>query len=150
MLNLESILAELSFILPDVSVSDINILEMMDFDLHNLPDQFKKDLLYTSFFSMLEIEIKHKVAKEENALKDLENDLNESLRINATEKYTEARLKILVQKDTNYRSKRDAIETLQYQLNSVAQIVKDLSRKGIALNVLTAKTRAEIGAAISH
>jgi|SRR6266853_74962 len=154
MIHLETLLNELSFILPDVSVANINMLELMEFDLHNLPDQFKKDLIYTSFFSMLEVEINHKLIKEENEWQDLENALSEDIRANGVngvmEKMTESRLKILVQLDNRWASKRNAIAQLKYQLDSVRAVVKDLSRKGIALNVLTAKSKAEIGAGIQH
>jgi hypothetical protein len=148
--NLDTLLKDLSFIIPNVEVSNINVSELMDFDVHNLQDQFRKDLLYFGFFSMLEVEIAHKVTLEEYAWKDLENDLNESLRVNATEKYTEARLKILVQTNPKWKQKRDMIEQLNYQLSCVRNMVQGLNKKGVALNVLTAKSRAEIGAGISH
>lgn len=150
MTNLDTLLADLSIILPDFSVKDINITEILEFNLHALPAQFQLDLIYTSFFSMLEVEVKHKIAKEENAWQDMENELFESVRTNATEKLTEKVIKLRVERDPKWKAFRDRIETLKYQLGTVSQIVKDLNRKGIALNVLTAHSKAEIGAGIQH
>lgn len=150
MQHLESILKELSFVFPEISLSEISVSELMDFNLHNLEDQFRKDLLLTSFFSMLEVDISHKLAGEENAWKDLENELSESIRASSETKVTDARLKILVQMENAWKLKRDLVENLSYQLESVRSVVKDLSRKGITLNVLTAKNRAELGAGITH
>jgi hypothetical protein len=150
MTNLDTLLAELSVILPDFSTREIILTDILDFNLHDLQTQFKLDLIYTSFFSMLEVELKHKIVKEENAWQDMENELFEYLRTSATEKLTEKSLKVRVESDPKWKATRDKLATLQYKLGTVSQLVKDLNRKGIALNVLTAHSKAEIGAGIQH
>lgn len=146
--TIDTLLKDLSFVLPNVSVKDIDLRELMTFNVHNLQEQFQTDLIYASFFSMLRVETKRRLHEEEAAFEEYEARLSE--RIYADEQPTAARLKNLVKLDPEYRSRQNQIRQLEYQLSAVESVSADLQRKSIALNVYTAKTRAEIGAGLNH
>ena len=149
MSTIDNLLADLSFKLPDVSVKDIDVADLMTINLHSLPEQFQEHLMYQSFFGMLLVEIRHKKSLKENELQDLRNELDAQFRT-TIEKQSEARIKSSIENTVRWKGLRDIVTQLERQEGAVASIVSDLNRKGIALSVLTARGRAELSAGITH
>lgn len=150
--GLDALLAQLKFVLPDLDLSSIDTTEMMRLNLHSLQEQFQEDLLYGNFFAMLTVETRHRLDLLENEQQDLENDLSEGFLAAdpATRKLAATRIKSLVQQNAAWRALRDKISQTTYKLRAIETLVSDLHRKGIALNVLTARGRAELSAGLGH
>jgi len=150
--GLDALLRDLSFVLPDISLADIDTNEMMQINLHDLQGQFQKDLTLSSFFAMLAVETRHRLNQLENEQQDLENTLSEGFLASdpASRKIPAARIKTLVQLNPAWRALRDKISQTTYKLRAIETLVGDLHRKGIALNVLTARGRAELSAGLAH
>ena len=148
-----AIIRDIRFVLPDVDVREVKLQELTDFNIHQLEEQYRKDLLLSSFYGMLQVEIRHKLARKENEETDHINQLAEDIRAAAEangDKLTETRLKTLVQLNPDTRRLRDEALALNHQLTAVGSVVSDLNRKAIALNVFVAKTRTELGAGLGH
>jgi len=148
--NLDNLLRDLNFVLPDVAVEDINLKRILDMDLHDLQGQFQENLILTSFFSMLEVEVRHRIQRRKNVQRDLENVLSNTARETIDLKLSDAKTKQFVERDDTWKKLRDELTQLDYQASAVGSVVADLKRKGIALSVLTAKARTELGAAVTH
>lgn len=149
-IQLDTLLKDLNFVLPNISVSDIDLTKIMTLNLHDLEGQFQENLVLTSFFSMLEIEIRHRIQKRKNVQRDLENVLSKTALETVDTKLSDTKVKQFVERDDTWKRLRDELSELEYQVNTVKSVVADLNRKGIALNVLTAKARTELGAAVTH
>ena len=149
--SLEALLNDLSFVLPDVKLTDLDVAEIMRLDVHDLQTQFQKDLTLSSFFAMLGVETRHRLSLLENEQQDLENDLAESFcAADPSGKIAATRIKVLVQRTPAWKALRDRITQTSYKLKAVETLTGDLHRKGITLNVLCARGRAELSVGLSH
>lgn len=151
--SLDAILNEISFVLPDFSAEKIDVADLMTFDQTDLPGQFQRDLLLSCFFSLLETDLQRRVSLKKHEENELEVDLLTEYREAASSsgtKITETQLKQDVQRSQKLRTAQREIITMQQKLSSVGVMVTMLNRKAVALNVLTAKIRTELGAGLQH
>lgn len=151
--SLDTIIKELSFVLPAFSAQDIDVTQLLTFDQTDLPRQFQNDLLLSAFFLLLETDLQRRVSTKKHEENELEVDTIAEYREAAAasdRKITEAQLKQDAQRNPKLRALQREIVLLQQQLSSVGVMCTMLSRKAVALNVLTAKVRTEIGAGLQH
>jgi hypothetical protein len=132
----------------DISL-EIDLRELLDFDVHgDLAEQFKKDLLYFSAFGILDREFQSMIRDQKVKLDQLEADTHERLRAEILEATGKAPaisgMDVLVNRDPQVRELQDSILVLQSRLGRIQGIVDALGKKAIALNVLTARDKAEL------
>jgi len=142
------LLEQLSVTIPEVNVKDLNIETLMFFDCFNWAEQFSNDLKLFTLISVLHKE----AAKRQRALQD-ELDVIESILYE--ENYKRMRdedgktaalnfAKSLSIKDQRYQDQLTKVRAIQAKVQLLESLVDALTKKGIVLNVLAARDRAEL------
>lgn len=143
----ETLLDQLSVVLPGVSVSNVSIEELMEFDSNDLQVQYRNDTLLYSFFLLLWREAQHVTLLREDKLKDVEVQLEEEYRTSfkmQKEACSQERLRHTYYRDERYLAARSKLREGQHKEALLGSIVEALNKKHTGLTMVAAKEKAEI------
>lgn len=144
----DELIESFSVNLPNLDVKALSIETLMEFDTSNWPLQFSKDLQLFTFVSLLLKETQKRLKAAQDKLDTLESALYESIYQRLKEEESKAMAmnfaKSQALRDQGYQDQLIAVRALQYKSAMMESIVEALTKKGIVLNILAARERAEV------
>ena len=143
--NIEILLNQIKVELPAVEIDKINLDNILNMHANGeLVDLFQRDVLLFSFFSILGKKVKLHLTRQKNKLEDLESDIFVRLTDELGSKTSATEIKRRTQQDVTYRTLRNLITEIEGKHDLIESLVDGLTKKSIALSVITARDRAEI------
>ena len=149
--SLELMLEQIKLILPPVELDKIDLDAIMNLHANgDLVNLFQRDLLLFSFFSVLGKRIKVHLVRKQNQLEDLESDLYVKILDEQGTKTAATEVKRRIQRNTDYRTLRNLITEIEGKQEMIESLVDALTKKSIALSVITARESSELRSGLKN
>ncbi len=145
--TVDALLEDLEVEMPDFAVHGLKMDELMDFDVHNFQDQYRKDNLLFALFSQLHKEANRRHKEFKDALDKLDSQLFMKY-LTDYKMQKESGAATLATKsidsDEDHCNQLMKVRAMEHKVGVLQGILDSLVRKGMALNIIAARDRVEL------